>query len=228
MKIKKIKAATKVYKRKCKELNILIYYRMLLQRISCHLSPEEVSFLMGKPLDFMSKIETFRIKTIFIQDLYTLHFVLEVNNVNSMIHMGAGISRQKSDYELRVTKLADRVTYEMYRFDIEQGQQVLEFKLIDIRHDIDPYENSTAEEVKKIRVLLDEKIDAGYFNEERRPNEIHKSCCDKLDEYVRPKNLMLVLDELLQRNEGEGIARKRSECGFAYVLAASEKSDEQK
>jgi hypothetical protein len=43
-----------------KELNMQIYYRMLLQRISRHLSPEEVSFLMGKSFDFVNEVETFK------------------------------------------------------------------------------------------------------------------------------------------------------------------------
>ncbi|WP_139351205.1 hypothetical protein [Sphingobacterium sp. CZ-UAM] len=60
---------TKIYRRKCEELDILIYYRMLLQRISRHLSPEEVSFLMGKPLDFIKKVETFKIKSSRLEDL---------------------------------------------------------------------------------------------------------------------------------------------------------------
>ena len=63
------KIQTKVYKRECNELEILIFYRMILQRISRHLSPEEVSFLMGKPLDFIKKVETFKIKSSRLEDL---------------------------------------------------------------------------------------------------------------------------------------------------------------
>ncbi len=123
---------TKVYRRKCEKLDILIYYRMLLQRISRHLSPEEVSFLMGKPLDFMSKIETFKLKRIFAYDLFSMYRVLEVNSMDSMMPSGVELSSQKNIYELHVTALADRGIYELYRVDVEQDQKNTEFKLIDI------------------------------------------------------------------------------------------------
>lgn len=227
--MKKVKnQITKIYKRKCEEIEILICYRMLLQRISRHLSPEEVSFLMGKPLDFMSKVERFRIKKIFIQDVVVMHRALAVNSFNSMMHLGEDISSQDNAYELHVTKLADRVIYEMYKVDVEQDQKVIEFKLIDIRHDIDPHTNSTTEEVKKIRILLDEQIDTGYFSEKRIAYEIHNLCCEKLEKYIQPKNLMLVLDELLQGSEATRIVRKEIGYGFGYVLAAHEKSTEKK
>lgn len=227
--MKKVKnQTTKIYKRKGKEIDILIYYRMLLQRISRHLSPKEVSFLMGKPLDFISKVETFRIKKIFIQDVVVMHRALAVNSINSMMHLGEDISSQDNAYELHVTKLVDRVIYDMYKVDVEQDQKVKEFKLIDIRYDIDPSTNSTTDEVKKIETFLDEQIDGGYFREERLAYEIHNLCCEKLEKYIQPKNLMLVLDELLQGNEETRIVRHQTGYGFEYVLAAHAKSTEKK
>ncbi|MDF2477785.1 MAG: hypothetical protein K0S24_3268 [Sphingobacterium sp.] len=227
--MKKVKnQITKIYKRKCEEIEILICYRMLLQRISRHLSPEEVSFLMGKPLDFMTSIETFKIKSILAFDLFSMYRVLEVNSMDSMMPFGVELSSQKNLYELHVTTLADRVIYELYKVDVEQNQKVIEFKLIDARHDIDPYTNSTTEEVEKIRIFLNEQIDVGFFNEERQPDEIHNLCCAELKRYIRPKNLMLVLDELLQGSEAKRIVRKEIGYGFGYVLAAHEKSTEKK
>lgn len=224
----KFKPSTKVYKRKCQEIEILIFYRMILHRISRHLSPEEVSFLMGKPLDFMTKIETFRIKQISMHDVFVMNDVLAINNLDTMVHMGVKISSAEKRYELHMTKLADRVIYQLYKVDEEQDQRVIEFKLIDIRHDIDPYESSTADELEKITVLLEETIDAGYFNEEKQPDEVHKLCCEKLESYVRPKNLMKVLDDLLSLSGERKIVRKESPYGFAYVLAAHTESTEKK
>jgi len=219
---------TKVYRRRCEELDILIYYRMLLQRISRHLSPEEVSFLMGKPLDFMTGIETFKIKSILAFDLFSMYRVLEVNSMDSMMPFGVELSSQKNLYELHVTTLADRVIYDMYKVDVERDQKIIEFKLIDARHDIDHYKVSTADEVEKIRIFLNEKIDDGYFSEERQPYEIHNLCCGELKRYIQPKNLMLVLDELLQGSEETRIVRHQTEYGLGYVLTAHAKSTEKK
>ncbi|MNI95489.1 hypothetical protein D3C73_1537620 [compost metagenome] len=75
---------------------------------------------------------------------------------------------------------------------------------------------------------MDEQIDTGYFNEERQPYEIHNLCCTELKRYIQPKNLMLVLDELLQGSEEAPIFRKETGYGFGYVLAVHEKSTEKK
>jgi len=224
----KFKPSTRVYKRKCQEIEILIFYRMILHRISRHLSPEEVSFLMGKPLDFLTRIETFRIKQIFMHDVLVMNDVLEINNLDTMVHMGVNISSEQKRYELHMTKLADRVIYQLYKVNEEQEQRVTEFKLIDIRHDIDPYESSTADEGEKIAAFLDGQIDAGYFSEEKEPYEVHKLCCEKLEKYIRPKNLMKVLDDLLSLSDERKIVRKESPYGVVYVLAAHAESTEKK
>ncbi len=219
---------TKVYRRRCEELNMQIYYRMLLQRISRHLSPEEVSFLMGKSFDFVNEVETFKRKRIFVHDLVAMQLVLEIKSMNELMPYGIELSSQKYTYELHVTKLGDRVIYELYKVEVEQDQKVIEFKLIDIRHDLDPYEISTIEEVKEISTLLDENIDMGYFNVEKRPDEIHNLCCAKLERYIHPKNLIKVLDDFLNRSDDRKIIRKASQYGFGYILAAPTESTEKK
>lgn len=88
MKKKTNQHLTKLCRRKCDEIEILIFYSMLLQRISQGLSPQEVSFLMGKPLDFMSKIESFKIKTILAIDYYIFYRVLNVSSRNFMMLPG--------------------------------------------------------------------------------------------------------------------------------------------
>ena len=145
-----------------------------------------------------------------------------------MVHVGVNISSAEKRYELHMTKLADRVIYELYRVDVEQDQKNTEFKLIDIRHDIDHYKVSTADEVEKIRDFLNEKIDAEFFNEERQPYEIYNLCCVELKQYMQPKNLIKVLDDLLSLSDGRKIVRKESQFGFVYVLAAHAKSIEKK
>ncbi len=205
----------------------MLFYRIILQRISRHLSPEEVSFLMGKPLDFMAKAETFKIKIIFLHDLFVIQRVLGVNSLDSMLHEGIELSSQKNMYELHVTTLADRVIYELYKVDVEQNQKITEFKLIDIRHDTAPYKSSTTE-IKMIGAFLEERIDDGYFNEERLPDELHNLCCEKLGKYIHPKNLMKVLDDLLNHSDERKIVRKETGYRFVYVLANCEISTEKK
>ncbi|QQT31540.1 hypothetical protein [Sphingobacterium siyangense] len=217
MKKKSNQHLTKLCKRKCDEIEILIFYSMLLQRVSLGLSPQEVSFLMGKPLDFMSKIESFKIKTILAIDYYIFCRVLNVSSTNSIMLPGMDINLQKHTYELEVTTLNDRVVYLLSRLDVEEGQRIIEFKLIDARHDIDPYEDATKLTVEKINNLITAEINEGYFSVDRSPSEIHKRCCEKLDKYIQPKNLMKILEDLLNRSDELKLIRKESKYGFVYL-----------
>lgn len=217
MKKKTNQHLTKLCRRKCDEIEILIFYSMLLQRISQGLSPQEVSFLMGKPLDFMSKIESFKIETILAIDYYIFYRVLNVSSTNFMMLPGMEINLQKYTYELEVTRFNDRVVYLLNRLDIEQEQRTIEFKLIDARHDIDPYEDATKSTVEKITSLITVEINEGYFSVDRSPSEIHKRCCEKLDKYIEPKNLMRVLEDLLNRSDDLKLIRKESKYGFVYL-----------
>lgn len=103
------------------------------------------------------------------------------------------------------------------RLDIEQEQRTIEFKLIDARHDIDPYEDATKSTVEKITSLITVEINEGYFSVDRSPSEIHKRCCEKLDKYIEPKNLMRVLEDLLNRSDDLKLIRKESKYGFVYL-----------
>lgn len=190
---------------------------MLLRRISQGLSPQEVSFLMRKPSDFMSKIESFKTKTIPAIDYYIFYRVLNVSSANSIMLSGMEINLQKYTHELEVTKLNDRVVGLLSRLDGEQEQRIIEFKLIDAPHDIDPYEDATKLTIEKTYNLITAEINEGYFSVDRSPSEIHKRCCEKLDKYIQPKNLMQVLDDLPNRSDELKFICKESKYGFVYT-----------
>jgi hypothetical protein len=190
---------------------------MILQRISNGLSPEEVSFLMGKALDFISKVESFKIKTILVIDYYIFCRVLEVRSIHAMMPLGMNLSKQKYAYELHVNTLADEVIYHLYKLSIEEGVQEIEFKIMDIRHDFDPNKPSTLDELRKVKRILEAQVGTGYFNKNRSPYEIHKLVCIILDTYVKPKNLMTVLEDLLNRSDELKLIRKESKYGFVYL-----------
>lgn len=217
MKKKEFKSTTKVYKRTCVEVETYIYYRMLLQRVSRHLSAAEVSFLMGKPLDYVEQMENFKIKSVLAEDLYAMHLVLEMKTIAWMLPLGLSNSREDR-YELHIIKMEACVIYQMHKFDVESNQNIIEFKLIDIRHDIDHNENLTESEFELIKELIDKLLLDGYFNEQRTPAEIYGLCCDKLGSYIKPKNLMQVLQPLVEGKESMRLIRKQSGYGFVYVI----------
>ncbi len=167
------KVFKRVYKHRCQPLEMQFLYRMILQRISNGLSPEEVSFLMGKALDFISKVESFKIKTILAIDYYIFCRVLEVGSIHAMLPLGMNLSKQKYAYELHVNTLAEEVIYHLYRLSIEEGVQEIEFKIMDIRHNFDPNEPSTLNELRKVKRIIEAQVGTGYFNKNRRHYEIH-------------------------------------------------------
>jgi hypothetical protein len=65
-------------------------------------------------------------------------------------------------------------------------------------------------------------------SEEKEPYAVHKLCCEKLERYIRPKNLMKVLDDLLSLSDERKIVRRASGYGFDYVLATHAESTEKK
>ncbi|WP_312337568.1 hypothetical protein [Sphingobacterium sp.] len=212
---------TRIYKHRCQPLEMQFFYRMLLMRISRGLSPEEVSFLMGKALDFTIKVESFKIKTILAMDYYMFCRVLEVGSIHAMMPVGMNISKEKYAYELHFTTLADEVVYHLYRLSAEEGTKEIEFQLLDIRHDFNPNKPSTLNEIRKIKRIIEAQVGTGYFNKNRSPYEIHKLVCIILDTYVKPKNLMRVLEDLLNRSDELKLIRKESKSGFIYVLRIS-------
>lgn len=211
------KVFKRVYKHRCQPLEMKFFYRMILQRISNGLSPEEVSFLMGKALDFISKVESFKIKTVLAIDYYIFCRVLEVGSIHAMMPLGMNLSKQKYAYELHVNTLDDEVIYHLYRLPIEEGVQEIEFKIMDIRHNFDPNKPSTLDELRKVKRIIEAQVGTGYFNKNRSPYEIHKLVCIILGTYVKPKNLMKILEDLLNRSDDLKLIRKESKYGFVYL-----------
>lgn len=188
----------KIYSRKCSPLSIAIYYRMLLHRISQNLSPKEVSFLMGKRLDFMDKMERFKLIKWNLSDFFRAKAAFGLENVDFLFPYVRVDIDKSFLYQVSIKTFEAWVVYDMKRWDSEVNMFVDEFQLIDKRHDIDLYKESTESEQQEIRGWLRKLIEESYFAENRSPNEIYEKCCADLDQYIEPKNLLTVLHEKMQ------------------------------
>ncbi|MBE8720193.1 hypothetical protein [Sphingobacterium pedocola] len=193
MKEKVFKPKTKVYKRICSSFEMMMYYRMMLLRISRNLSPIEISFLMGKRLDFIHKIEAFKLKKIMMADLFDMQRALDIKSIGFLFSKGIESHDDNCHYQLTVRALKSKTIHEVQRLDKELNVFVSEFKLIDKRHDIDSYSSSTLQELDEIKTFMRELFVEGYFKEKRGPYEIYTKCCTDMDQYLRPKNVLSIL-----------------------------------
>jgi hypothetical protein len=193
MKEKVFRPKTKVYKRIYSPFEMMMYYRMILLRISCNLLPLEVSFLMGKRLDFVSKIETFKLKKISIVDLLRMERALDLKSIGFLFSEGQESLNENYSYQLTFMVLESQTVYQVERSDSVENTFVNEFRLIDKRHDIDPYSVSTSAELDKIQTFMRQLFAEGYFKDKRDPYEIYTKCCADMDQYLKPKNVLSIL-----------------------------------
>lgn len=220
MKKKQSPPTIQEYKIRCSEIEIIILYRMMLLRTAKNLSTEEVSFLMGKEDDFIEKIESFKIKSIYAHDLFVFTQVLDYNAGVVYPH-SVDIDHQKFNYKMFKTICSDRVIYELKQLDENKEAFKTIFLLMDSRHDIDSFSNSTANEIEQLKNLMDKLFEKGYFTQERLAYEILYKCQDAIDSSIAPKNLKVVLQNYVDNKEKyhleQRISSKKNFSGVAYL-----------
>lgn len=220
MKKKQSPPTTQEYKIRCSEIEIIILYRMMLLRTAKNLSTEEVSFLMGKEDDFIEKIESFKIKSIYAHDLFVFTQVLDYN-AGVVYPNSVDVDHQKFNYKMFKTICSDRVIYELKQLDENKEAFKIIFLLMDSRHDIDSFSNSTANEIEQLKNLMDKLFEKGYFTQERLAYEILYKCQDAIDSSIAPKNLKVVLQNYVDKKEEyhleQRISSKKNFSGFAYL-----------
>lgn|SRR5690606_5279769 len=221
MKKKKNEPKVKVYSRKCTELEILIIYRMMVLRIAEHLSGEEVSFLMGKPLDYFDKIETFKRRSILALDLYFFTVVLNFKDPGSAYPIFVKPNNAKNNYEMIISNYEDFVSYEVRQLDANNILVKTIFLLLDNNHAVERVYVSTADELEKLKLLMEELFKEGYFKDERTAYEIRYTCASRLESNVKPKMLMKTLQTYLTEKDGFNLIQRKSSKlnfnGFVYI-----------
>ena len=220
MKKKQSPPTIQEYKIRCSEIEIIILYRMMLLRTAKNLSTEEVSFLMGKEDDFIEKIESFKIKSIYAHDLFVFTQVLDYN-AGVVYPNSVDVDHQKFNYKMFKTICSDRVIYELKQLDENKEAFKIIFLLMDSRHDIDSFSNSTANEIEQLKNLMDKLFEKGYFTQERLAYEILYKCQDAIDSSIAPKNLKVVLQNYVDNKEKyhleQRISSKKNFSGVAYL-----------
>ncbi|GGH04957.1 hypothetical protein FAZ19_05255 [Sphingobacterium alkalisoli] len=220
MKEKEIIPKTKAYSIRCSELEILIIYRLLILRLAKHLSGKEASFLMGKPLDYIDKVETFEIKRIYAHDLYVFTQVLDFENAGSAYPIPIDPNNEKNSYQMVVTNYTDRVIYDLKQVDSNNTPIKTIFLLVDTSN-VQIVYNSDEEEYGKLKSTLHELFEEGYFSEERLAYDILYTCNKRMDSYIKPKKLMEIIQNHMEGKERFSLVQKKSSkpnfTGLVYI-----------
>lgn len=221
MKKEKNEPKVKVYSRKCTELDILIIYRMMVLRLANHLSGQEVSFLMGKPLDYIDKIETFKLRSLLALDLYFFTIVLDFEDPGTAYPISVEPNNAKNNYEMVVSTYKDFVSYEVRQMGVNNIVVKPIFLLLDNNHTVERVYVSTADELEKLKALIEKLFKEGYFKEERSAYEIRYTCTSRLERSVKPKMLMKALQTYLAGKEIFNLIQRNSTKpnfnGFVYI-----------
>lgn len=221
MKKKLVTPKVKTYAIQCSEIEILIIYRMMVLRISKHFSGEEVSFLMGKPLDYIDRIETFKLKKVLALDLYVFSLALDFENAGCAYPVFTDTNNDENRYEMVVSTYKDHVIYELRQVDLNNVVVKLIFVLIDDNHTLERVYTSTAAEIEKLKNVVHELFNEKFFQEERTAYDIRYTCQDKLKSGVKPKMLMGILENYLSGKEHFHLTQRKSSKlnfnGFVYI-----------
>ncbi|MBL1407925.1 hypothetical protein [Sphingobacterium faecale] len=221
MKKKNDEPKVKTYIIKCTEIEILIIYRMMVLRISKHFSGAEVSFLMGKPLDYIDKIETFKLKKVLALDLYIFSLALDFENGGCAYPVFMGTDNEENRYEMVVSTYKEHVIYELRQVDLNNVVVKPIFILIDNNYTLERVYTSTAAEIEKLKNVVRELFKEKFFQEERTAYDIRYACQEKLGSSVEPKKLITILESYLSGKEDFSLTQRKSTKmnfnGFVYV-----------
>jgi len=199
--------------------NADVLYRVLLLRIAKQYSPQEMSFLMGKPLDFVDKIERLQNMSFYLDDIVKMNKVL-----GSSFHIGCFtsslspfIKAEKELYQLSRNVYDDHITYQLVMC-LDHNKTVNVFILQDNNPLSDYFEHSTEQELASLKRIIETLLQNGYFDCERCPFEIFEKCKSFLSDYIKPRNLYIALTSFTKRKEHPKLQYKKSkELGYYYI-----------
>lgn len=199
-------------------------YRVMLKRISKRLSAEKLSFLIGRPADYVSNIEMLHTRPYSIPELKCVAAALEENDyrvfftdvdhstiVNAMMELE--ISGKKLMHTCSIINGEQEKTG-MFQLQEDAAAEV---------HLIDNYTNNlilAKEDIKIARDAVKLLISADYFFEPRLPVHIYQSINNFLKTALSPAYIEEALNSFCKGKNTTILKREeKSKHGFYYVAA---------
>lgn len=196
-------------------------YKIMIHRVCRRYSPEGLSFLMGKELSFIGKVEQMGHPNITLTDMGRIGEATGAASLAYLYQEHEPYDREKHTYRLTKTIWKDRILYEMVQLLENEKTETL-FVVWDENHDTDYYPHSTNQEQESIRIAVQALIDLNYFHKQRPAREIFRECQSLVWEYINPMNLYQILTAFTKQRTYPKLKRVKSKHS-AYEYIAIEK-----
>lgn len=191
-----------------------IIYLLILNRISCGFTREEMAFLMGQKETYVKEVEELKIPA---------------GNLEVMVHLNWVFNRRK----VEISKLDNKISYPFelsiweekgiryYQMEyfINAVETITFFQLME---EISPEYSAQAEQYTSdcmaVELLLDKLIQKDYFKKYRTPLEIWRYTEKYLEENIRVKSLMRKLEVFVGKKGSAPLRKTKAKSfGFRYI-----------
>jgi hypothetical protein len=177
-------------------LELEILYRIGMKRISKNFTTEQLSFLIGKPDDYVVKIELLQAEFYTPEDLKCICIAFDDYDVDS--YHPAGID--ETELEVRMERqLVNQHTFYKCTVHSADDQEYEYFNLMDVSPTLIEQDIKTESALAKAALQL--LIDAGNFYEARFAVDCYLSLNDFLGKHFNPDAVKKALKELMHQNE---------------------------
>ncbi|MGK6350414.1 hypothetical protein [Parapedobacter sp. DT-150] len=206
------------YEAKLSLVTMNAIYRIILQRIANHYSPEELSFLMGRKLSFFGEIERLEHPDLYLDELADIGKGLGAADLSFFHHQHNPADDSRFTYRLTKTINSEGILYHMERLLDEDKTETL-FILKDENPEIDYHKHHTEDEKESLKIAVDALMALNYFHKERTPHELYVKCKSLLWDSIKPMNLYAVLHRITKRKTLPKLKYKWSkQLGYHYVI----------
>lgn len=156
-------------------------YLVKLNRIGHGWSKEELSFLIGRPLNYVNTRENLRANSQFtVEDLVFMAMAFDMSATEMVMH-NPGEFRQ-FQFQATVTQKGNIIFHEIWRID-KQSQFML-CRLYEFPKKPDPEKEKT--QTQAIIKIINRIIKTGFFKQPRHPLSIYRHCCKRYKKGLAP------------------------------------------
>ena len=191
-----------------------IIYLLILNRISCGFTREEMAFLMGQEQTYVKEMEELKIPAGNLEVMVHLSWVFN--------RRGIDISRfdNKSSYQFELTIWEEKaIRYYQMEYFINSVETMTFFQLMEeIRVEDSDQAEQFACDCMVVEIVLGKLIDMDYFKKYRTPLELWRYAEKYLGEKICIKSLMHEIDVFVGKKGSAPLRKTKAKSfGFRYI-----------
>lgn len=195
---------------------LAIQHRVTVKRLAKNLTAEKLSFLMGRPTDYVTNIERLTADTYTMDDIRCIAVALQEEDFNSFfpdtedqslvnVEVETEVAGDKCNYTCSIITAGKKTPYITFQEELPEAVQIIENNVYDARIASDA-----------VAVL----IRSGYFHKSRLPAKIYHALNRFLKITLSPTYLEHALNRFCDSEEhGALIKGEKAGKGIYYIEA---------